>query len=89
MTQARFNQSAVSLNDTDFCREADILQRMTTGGPGCAIVPGQIDNIGPGFGDPNRDDPDSRHDRYFDRHFGFGIDGLEFFNQLGKVFNRI
>ena len=56
---------------------------------GPAVVSGQTNDIRIRFGNTHSNDADAGNDWDFYSNPGFGIDGLELFDELREVFNRI
>ena len=85
--QPGFQQRAVRLDHADFGGQPHVLQRMAAGRARRAIVAGEVDDVGPGLGDADRDHAHAWHHRDFDRDAGVGVHGFEFLDQLGEVLN--
>ena len=58
-------------------------------GPRTAIVTGNLNHVGIGFGNPSGDRPDANGRDQLHRHFCLGIDLMEVENQLCQILDRI
>src|SRR5438270_11772607 len=77
------------LRHADFHGQAGATERMLTRGAGAAVVARERDDVGSGFGDPDGDHADVRHDRDLHRNAGARIHRLELVDDLREIFDRI
>ena len=89
VAQAGLHQRPVHGAGADVGGQADVAQRVLTGGAGAALEAGEGDDVRPRLGDPEADRADVRHHRHLDRDAHVGVDRLQLVDQLGQVLDRV
>ena len=82
-------KNLLSLGHAEFPGTACIFDGGKGGGSGPAVVSGDEDHIGMGFGDSRGNGADSSFGYKFDADLGPGINLFEVVNQLGEILNAV
>jgi hypothetical protein len=89
VAQAIEHEDLLGLGDADFPGQAGVLDGAEGRGAGAAVVSGDKDDVGIGFGDAGGDGADAGLGDEFDADFGAGIDLLQVVDELGEILDGV
>ena len=89
MAQVVFHQGLLCFGQAQFPRRAAVFHAGNRRGAGAAVVTGNGNQVGIGFGHAGGDGTDAGQRHQFYRNQRFGVDLFEVENQLRQVFNRV